>query len=387
VRRVFRRWLFWIVLAVVIIAVAAFSTLATQSAVISDPLASDNPAPAGAKAVASVLADEGVTVTATDSLAETTAAADTPADTTILLYDAYGILAADQVAELSGLSSHLVLIDPDFDTLRALAPDVLLAGSVEGDLDVDCALPAAARAGTVLGDGSGYRVSDDAPDDVTACFSSGDDVYSLVDIATPTGSVTVLGTTSALSNEFVGSAGNAALALNLLGDNPTLVWYIPGAADYAGEQPPTLAEITPEWVTPVVILVLLTALAAAIWRGRRMGALVIENLPVTVRASETMEGRARLYGTASARLHALDSLRIGTVERVAAACGLPRVATVEEVIAAASARTMVDPRAVRDLLLDAVPRTDGDLVRLSDALLDFEARVAAASRPNDSSGR
>ncbi len=36
-------------------------------------------------------------------------------------------------------------------------------------------------------------------------------------------------------------------------------------------------------------------IAAAFWRGRRFGPLVVENLPVTVRASETMLGRARLY--------------------------------------------------------------------------------------------
>jgi len=381
VRRVFRRWLFWIVLGVLVLTVVIAATVATRSATISDPLAADNPTPSGAQAVAQVLGDQGVTVTATSTLDATIDAAASPADTTILFYDPNRILSADRVADLAGLSARLVLVDPDFATLRALAPGVLQAGSVEGDLDTDCSSPAAVKAGTVLGDGSGYRIGSGAADATTACFSSGDDVYSLVDLATPAGTVTVLGLTSALTNEHVGSAGNAALALNLLGEHSTLVWYIPGVADYAGELPPSLADLTPEWATPVIILVLLTALAAAVWRGRRMGALVIENLPVTVRASETMEGRARLYGSASARLHALDSLRIGTVERVAAACGLPRVATVDEVIAASSALSNIDPRSVRDLLLDAVPHSDRDLVRLSDALLDFEARVAAASRP------
>ena len=66
-----------------------------------------------------------------------------------------------------------------------------------------------------------------------------------------------------------------------------------------------------------MILLLLVFLAAAFWRGRRLGPLVVENLPVVVRASETMEGRARLYQKSSARLHALDALRIGAIQRLA----------------------------------------------------------------------
>jgi hypothetical protein len=120
---------------------------------------------------------------------------------------------------------------------------------------------------------------------------------------------------------------------------------------------------------------------AAFWRGRRLGPLVIENLPVTVRASETMEGRARLYQKGAARLRALDSLRVGTIDRIAVQCGLPRVAIVDEVIAAVASLTSSDIREVRSLLLDETPRTDRDLVRLSDRLLELERSVASAVRP------
>ena len=97
--------------------------------------------------------------------------------------------------------------------------------------------------------------------------------------------------------------------------------------------------LTPPWVTPLILLVVLFGLAAAIWRGRRLGALVAERLPVVVRANETMEGRARLYERAGSREHALDSLRIGALARLAKLCGLPRRATLDDVIDAVAALT------------------------------------------------
>jgi hypothetical protein len=130
-------------------------------------------------------------------------------------------------------------------------------------------------------------------------------------------------------------------------------------------------------------MLLLAGVAAGIWRGRRFGPIVVENLPVVVRASETMEGRARLYSRARARLRALDALRIGTVERLARAVGLPRTATIDEVVNASAALTGRDRSSVSALLLDAVPTNDSELVRLSDELLTLEAEVAA-TRPTDS---
>jgi hypothetical protein len=186
----------------------------------------------------------------------------------------------------------------------------------------------------------------------------------------------VLGAGDALTNEFVLEQGNAALALGLLGRTELLVWYLPGLDDLAA--PPSLGEVSPDWVTPSVLLLILVVVAAAFWRGRRLGPLVVENLPVVVRASETMEGRARLYQRSSARGRALDALRVGTVSRLATALRLGRAATVDDVAWATADRTGRDLQQVRQLLIDAEPATDADLVRLSDGLLDLEHALRAA---------
>jgi hypothetical protein len=133
-----------------------------------------------------------------------------------------------------------------------------------------------------------------------------------------------------------------------------------------------------------MLLLLVVAFAAAIWRGRRFGPLVVEKLPVVVRAGETMEGRARLYQRSSSRLRAIDGLRIGAVTRLAAHAGLPRTASVTDVVDTVAALTGRDRSNVRGILLDAVPHSDADLVWLSDQLLDLETATARAVRPGSS---
>lgn len=377
---VLRRSVFWAVAAVFALVVAVVGVGFAGSLAESDPLSATNPAPAGAKAVAEVLRQQGVTVTPTDTLDDTAAAITDAADTTLFFYDPTGILDSDQLAEAFALAGHVVAVDPGFDQLAALNPDVAQAGTVSGEVDAGCDLAAATKAGSITGDGSGYRYLGDDPAAAT-CFGSGDGVYSLVQVPTEAGIASIVGATDALSNEFVAGRGNAAFALNLLGSTDDLVWYTPGIGDLATDAPPTLGELSPDWVLPATALVVLTALAAAFWRGRRFGPLIVENLPVTVRANETMQGRARLYEKSSARLRALDSLRIGTVERLAALCGLSRQAGVDDVIASASAVAGLQPGEVRRLLLDAVPATDRELVELSDRLLTLERAVATSVTP------
>jgi hypothetical protein len=394
-RSVLRRSLFWVGLVIVILVGVLITALLFRSAAPDAALAADNPKPAGAQALAHVLADRGVAVNATDDLEATEAAlSDAAGAATLLVYDPDLILDADAYRSLARGAQSLVLIDPSFDALTGAAPAVAQAGTVEisgedadagsDGLEADCDLPAAVRAGSITATGEGYRAIDDDAD-VTECFGSDDDVHSLVEVRDGERSVTAVGAATAFDNEHIVLEGNAALAIGLLGERDRLIWYIPGIDDYPAGAP-TAADLTPGWVTPVVVLALLTAIAAAVWRGRRFGALVIERLPVLVRASETMEGRARLYARASARLRAADSLRIGTISRLASACGLSRLASVEDVIAAVVSATGADARGIRYLLVDHVPSDDRDLVRLSDDLLNLEKTVTDAVRPSGPQG-
>ena len=379
IRAASRKALFWIVAAVFLLLIAVIAVGTRGSSTGGVPFSATNAAPAGSKAIAEVLRHQGVDVAVPATLAGAKSALRTSTSSTLFLVDPDSHLDKSQLTTLATLADHVVLLSPTYTQLKTLAPEVGLAGIVGRDsLAANCALPAASAAGRVSGAGSGFRVLDRAAD-TTACFSSGKKTFSLVEIKKVGRRLTVVGTTDAFDNEHVSQRGNAALALTLLGDNSRLVWYLP-TIDDSSISGPSIAQLTPAWVGSVFALLIVAAIVAAFWRGRRLGPLVVENLPVVVRASETMEGRARLYQKGAARLHALDALRIGAVSRLAMLCGLSRLATVDDVIAAVATVTTRDPAGIRSLLLTAEPRTDRDLVRLSDELLELERHLARAIR-------
>lgn len=387
VRQTARRALPWIVLAVIAIVIALGGALLTGGRVApGTTLDATNPAPAGAKAVAQVLRGQGVDVRNVSTLDRATAAAADGA--TVLVYDPLGNLTSDGYRALTGDGRTLVVVEPDFEALQTLDRDVTAAGAPRGPAPADCTVPAAERAERidprttsttedVVVPGT-FRVADDA----AACFSDTGGRASLVRTSFNASPVYLLGSAAVLTNDGVDRLGNAALALNLLGGHSTLVWYLPSLDDRPVSGPPDIAELTPGWVTPVMLLLVVVFIAAAIWRGRRFGPLVVESLPVAVRAGETREGRARLYQRSSARLRAVDALRVGTISRLSALAGLPSTATVPEVADAVAALTRRDRLAVRDLLVERIPQTDRDLIALSDELAELERATASAVTPS-----
>ena len=379
VARVARRSLFWVAITGILLLFAIILGAVATSSAPGTAMSATNPAPSGAKALAEVLRAQGVDVTVTDTLDETLAAVADPENTTLFYYDCELFLSAEQEEQLFGITRTMVLLDPSANALELISPDIAPAGYVDGTLSAGCDVDAARAAQRISALGSGYRLLNENSD-VATCFSSGG-VYSLLQTTNEGTTYTVLGATEALTNGTIATAGNAALGLHLLGATEQLIWYLPTAADYETETA-SMSDVTPDWVIPVAAISFLIALAAMFWRGRRLGPLVVENLPVTVRASETMRGRARLYEKANARLHTLDSLRIGTIARVATACGLPVLATVDEVVLAAAAASGRDQRDVRQLLVETVPLTDHALVQLSDELLRLEQKIAENLRPH-----
>lgn len=375
-----RRSLFWASAGafVLLVAIGVLSLIGVSGD--APRLSPANPARDGAMAVAEVLAAQGIDVRPTDTLDDTTAAVGDPANTTIVLFDEDGQLDDAQRQTLLDTGAHLVLLEPGFAELASLAPGVSPAGVPDDDpLRAGCSLPAATMATTVSPGGLAYRAGASAELCLTSDSDSGADAHSYIRVETDRTVVSIVGATEALTNAAVTDLGNAAFALNLLGEDETLIWYRPSILDAAGETDP--AALTPGWVTPSIVLVILVAAAAAFWRGRRFGPLVIENLPVVVRASETMEGRARLYEKGSARVRALDSLRMATISRLATRSGLPTTADVEQVCLAVAAALGADPAGIHSLLVGAIPETDADLVRLSDRLLALETALADELRP------
>lgn len=372
-----RRAAGWIAIAAVLIGVGiAGSALAgigewTER----DALDPESAGPDGTRAIVEILRERGVDViVARDRAAVSSALEAGPA--TLALADAPA-LSDDALAAVTDAVDDVVLIDPRGRSLRVLVAGTSTYGVGPGEVvDPECEVPEAVRSGG-LAPGAIYQPGEGA----AACYPTGGG-YGLVMTERPGSRVTAVDGRALFTNENLAENGNAALAVNLLGRHPTLVWYMPSLADTdlpAGD--PTLGELTPPWVSPVITLLLVAGLAAAIWRGRRFGPLVAEKLPVTVRAAETTEGRARLYAQSRDALHAADQLRIGALGRLAGMLGLGPSAAAGEIADAAAARTGIDRGAARRILIDELPHTDAELVALDQRLRALEEAVHAAVRP------
>ncbi|RKR73270.1 hypothetical protein C8E83_0360 [Frondihabitans australicus] len=379
-----------IVVAVVVVIVAIVGAITVTGLASSgaQTLGPTTAAPVGSKALVEVLRREGVTVKVTSTLRQTSrAAAAADGRVTVFAYDPQAILDRSQWASLGSLGDHTVVADAGQDALAALAPGVHEAqDALSSTLTPSCDLPALAKVRTVTGGGYGFTVAPTAADDAgtTSCLpsaSGAETSYGLVQVERDGHTTTALGASSALENGVITDHDDAALALTLLGDSPTLIWYLPTLADLPKSGGGTLQSLTPGWVTPAIALLGVAAIVAAFWRGRRLGPLVVENLPVIVRSTETVEGRARLYQRGSSRGHALDQLRIGAIGRLASATGLGSRASVDDVVLRVAALLGVDPRRVHSTLVGVSPGDDRQLVAMSDDLADLEAAALRATRP------
>ncbi|WOF24202.1 DUF4350 domain-containing protein [Microbacterium betulae] len=326
----------------------------------------------GARAIARLLEEHGgIAVTIATSLDEALAAAGP--DTTLAVGSTAPLDDA-AVEDLVAAAGDAVLLAPTSRDLRILFSGAGFAGHGDGTaVDPACDLDAAARAGGVAPGEAYTRGGADI-----ACYPVGDG-FGLLRTETADGAVTAVDAGALLANAHLAEHGHAALGLGVLGGHGDVVWYLPGLDDAAGTAPATIGELTPGWVTPAIVLAVLAVVAAGVWRGRRFGPLVAEDLPVTVRASETLEGRARLYARAADPRHAAARLREGACARIAGRLGLPRTAAPVEVADAAAARLGAGRDAVREIVLTE-PADDAAFSAFGERLRDLEAAVDAAVR-------
>ncbi|PYY63884.1 MULTISPECIES: DUF4350 domain-containing protein [unclassified Curtobacterium] len=368
---------FWVAIVLVGVLLAALTAL-VQGTDPDAPRALDptSTTASGSAALVRVLEQRGTAVSVTDTV-DGVGGID---GGTVFIDDADGALDPAVAERIARTARHVVVVGTSGAGLEALGLRVDPAVQVDGDATVStasCGIPAAASAARVTTAGSGYTVHDEAAARCAPTGDRGSRVWGLVRTATPGGDVTLLGTTSAFRNDTITTAGNAALALGLLGADERLVWYTPavGTPDAA----PTLGELAPPWVPSALALLTLVAVAAGVWRGRRLGPLVVERLPVVVRAAETTEGRARMYARTRDRTHALDTLRVAAVRRIGRMLGLPRSAHVDEVVRAAAQATGIPHTRVGAVLVGGTTDDDRALVDGTAALDDLERAVRRAT--------
>ncbi|MFF3332125.1 DUF4350 domain-containing protein [Streptomyces sp. NPDC002888] len=337
--------------------------------------------PYGSHAVAELLSERGVDTHVVTTLDE---ARDAVGPDTTLLVAAPDLLTHRQQNRLHSATAdsggRTVLVAAGSPSVERLAPGVIAdpATSLDSTLSPHCELPAAERAGTADTGGIRYTTTHL---DADKCYPS-ERLATLVRVPDKTGNgdTVALGAPDILLNHHLDEQGNASLALQLLGSRPHLVWYLPSLSDTSAAEPEDergFFDLLPSgWLWGTLQLFVAAALAA-LWRARRLGPLVPEKLPVAIRASETVEGRARLYRKANARDRAAAALRSTTRTRLAPLIGVPvtQAHTPEVMLPALSAHLHGDGQSLHSLLFGPPPSDDAALLALTDQLDALEREV------------
>lgn len=358
-------------LAIVIIGVVLASLRPAVRPGYLDP---ESPNRQGTRALAEITRQHGTPVAVTRSAADAANQMFTRPDALLVVTRSERLRPAD-LAALRSIPGDRLLIEPTGDTLEALAPTVVPAGTSSGTFAPGCPLLGAAEAGRMDLIGSTvYK----APSDATKCYLDRDRP-NLVRLTVDGSTVTVFGTGHPFTNERLTEEGNAALGMNLLGTRSSVVWLIPDRPP-PGTGRKSFTDLVPFGVKLAVLQAVIAVVLVALWRARRLGPVVVEPLPVVVRSAEAVEGRARLYRSRQAGDRAAMALRAGALERLTALLGMPKSAATDptmanEIVARVAAHTGQAPAMIGTALYGPPPVDDAELVRLAGYLDELERQV------------
>ncbi|HEU5156247.1 MAG TPA: DUF4350 domain-containing protein [Streptosporangiaceae bacterium] len=362
------------VLAVILVALVLAALRPREQPQDLDP---QSPTSGGTRALVQILGRGGTPVSAERSVTGAAALMRGQPDAVLVVVRSERLTAVD-LGILRALPGDLLLIEPTRSALRELAPGVRQAAPAGAEaVEPGCALGAATLAGDADFDiGTTYE----APGASAACYRV--DGRPLVVRLSVTGprTVTVVGSRFPFTNEGLADRGNAALAMNLVGERSAAVWLMPPLRGPGGTPDKSFYDLVPLGVKLAVLQLCLAVLLTALWRARRLGPIVAEPLPVVVRSAEAVEGRARLYRSRRARDRAAEALRAGSRERLVRLLGMPSSAaqdmSVAAQVTAAVAERTGQPRAtIGAALYGPAPVDDAELVGLADYLDDLEGQV------------
>ncbi|MGV0644749.1 DUF4350 domain-containing protein [Mycolicibacterium sp. XJ2546] len=359
----------WVVVALIVISgVALLTTYLTTPT----PGARMDPASTsadGARALVSLVRDRGVEVVEASDIAAVEAAA--RPDTLVVVVQTYFLIDEEIMHRLAALPGDRLVVQPISRTREILAPEVKRSGTTDYGNDAPgCDLREATRAGSVqFGMSDAFEAAGDIA--VTRCYGG-----ALVRYTADGRDITVVSTADFMTNSELLKEGNAALAMNLVGTNPRVIWYAPQQTEGESDGAASLFDMIPDRVNWIVWQLCLVVLLLAIWRGRRIGPLVAEKLPVVVRASETVEGRGRLYRSTRSRDRAAEALRTAAVQRMSPRLGLGPGADQTAVVQSVSERCGQPPQTVAYSLFGPAPADDTQLVNLARELDNIERQVA-----------
>jgi len=331
------------------------------------PMDPDNAGPDGTQALARVLGNDGVDVLVArdaDSLEKLTV--DDRTTVVVVLPYYLGNSTIQRLREHTSGAHSVVVVGAGPGVADAL-------GVAGGGTQVRLNDPRGSGCDDPRFDGLSLLVDD------TTVYPEGDcfDGKGGAVVTEPQDGLLLFGAEQALTNDQILRADNAAVALRLLGQDDRLVWYVPSLDDLVGDDGVSLRSLLPRWLWPGLALAVVAMGSVIVWRGRRLGPLAVEPLPVVVRAVETTRSLGRLYRRSGDRGHAAESLRRAARARLAERLRLGSTIA-PDVLAREVARRTARPEAEIVAVLGpagVVPSSDRDLITLARQLAELDREV------------
>lgn len=375
-----RRILAWLLLFALVV-LAGFA-LAGGRGPNELPLDPDNPEDTGLQALHRVLEQQGVDI---DVVRTLSALEQTTVDSgsTVMVVDTgrLSVESAERVRSHSSSAGGLLVLAPRSNTATVFDLPLSVRSQSAGALEANCEDPRWRPGDELVGSDTLITLESGVTDAVvcfppSASFFAGGTVAGSL-VTFPASSerpqTTVLGATTALTNGWITDGANAAIGIRLLGERDHLVWYIPEIlAGAEGEGAVGLMDVLPEAFVPTVAMLAVTMVLVMVWRGRRLGPVVIEPLPAVIRSVETTRSRAAMYRRAKDRSRTLAALQYSARRRLAGRLGLPSGAAPGAVVQAVAERTGRPSGDVAQLLIDTNVADDASLVRRARELRTLE---------------
>ncbi|WP_157085690.1 DUF4350 domain-containing protein [Devriesea agamarum] len=344
-----------------------------------------SPEPNGSRAVVKVLDREGITVTTQRTTSE--AASAVRRGETVLITQTATLNPAQVDALASALKApndprhpgRIVLLHPAENVLDVLAPSIRQKGGLDHAATVaaHCTDGPSYGARRLFIRGSDGRQGE--PPERTyqvgagakGCFKSSEGF-----IVAQQDRVIAVGSTSMFRNDSIARSDNAAFTLNLLSQTSHVTWYLPSPTDpMTSEDKGDLLDHLPPWLLSALDWLLIPLILTLVMVGRRLGPVVIEPLPVTVRAQEVTLGRANLMRHARARTRAADALRSGTSRRLARLLNVSPADGLGPLTTALAQRTNRSQHELKKLLEHSPVTTDSELINLARDLSQLEKEI------------
>lgn len=330
----------------------------------------------GTSALAELLRQEGIRITVVDSSEAPTVE---PGSTVVL---SGGFISTAGVKEIVRQRPERVVV-MGYSPRQLRRAGIYVTTGTTGSLAVEeshCNHPAAEGIGNVtFSSVTGYVLDkSETSSDVTHCYGSSLTGYGFVEYVVDGVPISLVAggwDNSSLSSLSDGvTRGNAAWGMRVLGRNKNLIWWMPQrTAPTTAREPRTEIPLIPPNISIAAGIAVVLLGAVAVWRGRRFGPVLEEPLPVVVQASETVEGRGRLYHS----IHAYDTaglhLRQGTITRLSRRFG---TTDPERLITIVADTTSVSATVAHQALVGELPHTEDELIVLKQTLswIEQEAR-------------